>query len=154
MLLLAEWRTTVFCSATWQHDCLKGKMLDLHFSCFCIGKPYPQQPMQMDWECLDTQIQSDHLQKPVQTGCLKDLRNKSDLLAVWTKPRRRLACCEDSMQSVINLLINTQHWGWRRQTLTGLFVEAKKFLLVSGADYNSSVVIQPQLQKIGTLWKT
>ncbi len=32
----------VFCTTTWQHDCLKGETIDLHFSCFCIGKPRHQ----------------------------------------------------------------------------------------------------------------
>lgn len=81
-----------------------GQMMDLHFSCLCIGNPHlhctqlmtptliPQQPMHTGQWCLDT-----HLlwSLPNNNAYIKsyrsDLRNKCDLPAVWSKPKTFLS---------------------------------------------------------------
>ncbi len=61
--------------------------------------PLPQQPMQMGWWCLDTKIQSDHLQITVWTVCLKDLIWETNLI------------CLQSGQS----LTQRGRWAWKWQ---------------------------------------
>ncbi len=96
------------CTASLQCDCLEGEMMDYHFSCFHNGNPHhqraqlltpmslPQQSMQKDWCCLDTQIPSDHLQITVWTVCLKDLIWETNLIFLQSekKPKSTRSCAK------------------------------------------------------------
>ena len=81
---------------TWQCNCLKSEMIDLYFSCSNVGAlvsilamplSLPQQPMQIGWWHMDTQIQTKHLQITIQTIGPKDIiwGARWNLLIVWTE---------------------------------------------------------------------
>ncbi len=88
-----------FCNATWQHDCLKDQMNNLHFSffpCWKVTSPAYwrlhryQQPMQISWWCPDTQIRSDHLQIQLRTVCLKNLIWETNQICLQSEQTLRL----------------------------------------------------------------
>lgn len=51
----------------------------------------PEQPMQITWWCLDTQIWSDHLQMTLRAVCLKDVIWETNLIGLQSK--QSIASC-------------------------------------------------------------